>query len=227
MPKNKRKKFAEINAFPNVIQASCNHDGIIHFPLKGTWSRDFFGNDHPLLLEIGCGKGEYTVGLGQAYPEHNYIGIDIKGDRIWKGARDALALGLKNIAFLRTQVEKINYFFDQGEVSGIWLTFPDPQEKKVREKKRLTSPRFLERYKDILRPGSPIHLKTDNKKLYEYTLSVIKRYQHTLITGTDDLYSGNDISEPLLKDIQTYYEKMFLDQGKAIHYLKFTLNETN
>ncbi|MDR4987795.1 MAG: tRNA (guanosine(46)-N7)-methyltransferase TrmB [Bacteroidales bacterium] len=226
MPKNKRKKFAEINDFPNVIQAPCNHDGIVHFPLKGSWNRDFFGNDHPLMLEIGCGKGEYTVGLGQAFPQHNYIGIDIKGDRIWKGAKDALTLGLKNIAFLRTQVEKINLFFDQREVSGIWLTFPDPQEKKIREKKRLTSPHFLEKYKNILIPGSHIHLKTDNKKLYEYTLSVIKEYQHTIITGTDDLYSGNDINEPLLKDIQTYYEKKFLEQGMPIHYLKFTLNES-
>ncbi len=225
MPKNKLKKFAEINSFSNVIQPSEYHDGKINFRFKGNWNHSYFRNNDPIILEIGCGKGEYTVSLAKAYPDFNFIGIDIKGDRIWKGAKDALAEGLKNVAFLRTQAEHINAFFDDKEVSGIWLTFPDPQEKKARAKKRLTSPTFLSKYEKILVPNSPIHLKTDNLILFEYTLSIIKENNHRLLACAYDLYSNNSVNEPLLKEIQTYYEKMFLKEGQSIHYLKFSLNE--
>lgn len=225
MPKNKLKKFAEINDFSNVIQQPVLYDKAFRFRNKGKWNKSYFGNPNPIILEIGCGKGEYTVALGKNYPEANYIGIDIKGDRIWKGASEALNEGLTNIAFLRTQAEYINSFFDECEVSGIWLTFPDPQEKKIRAKKRLTSPHFIEKYRKLLAPGSPIHLKTDNTNLFEYTLNIISKHNHLLKTCSRDLYYDNSISEPLVKEIQTYYEKIYLKQGKKIHYLKFTLNE--
>ncbi len=225
MPKNKLKKFAEINSFSNVIQPQNIHTGINPFPFKGKWGHSFFGNDNPIMLEIGCGKGEYTVGLGKAYPGNNFIGIDIKGDRIWKGAKEALEQGMHNVAFLRTQAENINSLFGEGEISGIWITFPDPQEKNIRAKKRLTSPHFLERYQKILVPRSPIHLKTDNAVLYNYTLSVIREEKHVLVSSSNNLYADENIHEPILKDIQTYYEKLFLAKGKPIHYIKFYLNE--
>ncbi len=225
VPKNKLKKFAEINSFSNVIQPQNFHGGIEPFPYKGSWNKFFFGNTNPVVLEIGCGKGEYTVGLGSAYPDVNFIGIDIKGDRIWKGAREALENGLHNTAFLRIQAEWITHFFGEKEISGIWLTFPDPQEKKIRAKKRFTATPFLERYKKIVVPGSPIILKTDNASLYQYTLSVIRDGKHILLESSDNLYADEDIRQPLLKEIQTYYEKSFLAAGKPIHYIKFSLNE--
>lgn len=225
MPKNKLKKFSEINTFPNVIQHPVKSDGVSHFPFKGNWSRIFFRNSNPVILEIGCGKGEYTLALGRAYPEKNFIGIDIKGDRLWKGAKDALEQDLQNIAFLRTQAEHINCFFSKHEVSGIYLTFPDPHEKKIRAKKRLTSPVFLKRYQEVLIPGSPIHLKTDNTQLFDYTLNVIRDDGHHLLVCSNNLYKDNSLEEPLVKDVQTYYERIFLEQNKKIHYLKFTLNE--
>ncbi len=225
MPKNKLKKFAEINSFSNVIQPPAYHNVDIDFRFKGKWNYAYFGNKNPVILEIGCGKGEYTVALGKYYPHFNIIGIDIKGDRIWKGAKDALAEGLQNVAFLRTQAEHINMFFGEKEISGIWLTFPDPQEKKARAKKRLTSPSFLSMYEEILAQNSPIHLKTDNPVLFEYTLSVIRENKHRLLTYTCDLYSDNSVNEPLLKEIQTYYEKLFLNKGKTIRYLKFSLHD--
>ncbi len=225
MPKNKLKKFAEINSFSNVIQLPLRYDDMADFRLKGNWSQACFENKNPVILEVGCGKGEYTVALGKSFPDCNFIGIDIKGDRIWQGAKHALSEGLQNVAFLRTQAEHLNFFFGKEEVAGIWLTFPDPQEKKSRVKKRLTSPTFLSKYEKILAPNSPIHLKTDNLLLFEYTLSVIKENNHRLLTHTYDLYSDNSVNEPLLKDIQTYYEKIFLQEGKDIYYLKFSLND--
>ncbi len=225
MVKNKLKKFSQINAFSNVVQPE------IKFPesntaYKGKWNSDFFRNDYPIILEIGCGKGEYTVGLARTYPEHNFIGIDIKGDRIWKGAKDALEEGIYNAAFLRIQAERINYFFEPNEVSGIWITFPDPQPRGSRMKKRLTSPQFLKRYQDILKPDSLIHLKTDNKELFEFTLDIIQAEGHMLIFSSYDLYNERKIPEPLLLDIQTYYENMYLDKGIPIKYLSFKLKTT-
>lgn len=225
MPKNKLKKFAELNSFSNVLQPQNIHTGINPFQFKGKWGESFFCNTNPIVLEIGCGKGEYTVGLGKAFPNKNFIGIDIKGDRIWNGAREALEQGLHNIAFLRTQAEHINSYFDKDEISEIWITFPDPQEKKIRAKKRLTSPLFLDRYRKILKPRCPIHLKTDNVSLFNYTLSIIRDEKHYLLESTDNLYADAQINEPLLKEIQTFYEKRFLAQGKSIHYIKFSLHE--
>ncbi len=220
--KNKLRKFAEINSFSNVIQPQSQH-ALSRFGYRGGWSDRFFKNNNPLVLEIGCGKGEYTTGLGEAYPGTNFIGIDIKGDRIWKGAKYALDHGLTNVAFLRIQAENIRTFFAKGEVSGIWLTFPDPQSRKSREKKRLTSPAFLERYRNILKEESPVRLKTDNMGLFEYTLETIRAEGHIIDYLSYDLYSAGDIKEPFVREIRTYYERMFLDQGKKIHFVKFFL----
>ncbi len=206
MGKNKLRKFADINSFSNVIQPQAYHT-IANYERKGQWAPSFFRNHNPVILEVGCGKGEYTIALAKAFREVNVIGIDIKGDRIWRGAKDALDQGLHNAAFLRIQARNIASFFGKHEVSGIWLTFPDPQSRKVREKKRLTSPWFLEKFQIILAPGSPIHLKTDNRGLFEYTLEVIKTHHHIVDTCSFDLYADNHIKEPLVKAIQTFYEK--------------------
>ncbi len=224
MGKNKLRRFAEINSFTNVIQPQSKHT-LSPFQYKGCWGSDFFYNDHPIILEIGCGKGEYTIGLAKAFPGKNFIGIDIKGDRIWKGARQALDEGLHNAAFLRIQAEHIEQFFGEGEVSGIWLTFPDPQSKKVRAKKRLTSPGFLEKYRKILAPDSPIHLKTDNTGLFRYTLDLIGELGLFLREHSFDLYADEHVREEYVKSIQTYYELKFLKEGRPIHYLQFSLHE--
>ncbi|MFO7998408.1 MAG: tRNA (guanosine(46)-N7)-methyltransferase TrmB [Bacteroidales bacterium] len=220
MAKKKLKKFAEVNFFSNVVQPEIRHPAF-NFHLRGAWHKHFFRNNHPIILEIGCGKGEYTVGLARACPTNNFIGIDIKGDRMWTGAKEALELGLGNAAFLRIQAERINYLFSENEVSGIWITFPDPQERASRRKKRLTSPQFLERYRRILKPGSPVHLKTDNQMLFEYTLEVIREEGLGLEFATPDLYGAPHLKEPMVRTIQTYYETKFLEQGRPIHYLKF------
>lgn len=224
MAKTKLKKFAEINSFSNVIQPPTPFESD-HSDFKGNWSRAFFGNDAPIVLEIGCGKGEYTIGLAQAYPDTNFIGIDIKGDRIWKGAKYALDKGLHNVAFLRIQAERINSFFNNNEVDGIWLTFPDPQPRKPRQRKRLTSPAFLSRYRNILKPGAPIHLKTDSADLFDYTLEVIHKDNHSIIAATRSLYGEDKLFEASARKIQTYYEQKFLEQGMPIHFLKFSLHE--
>ena len=226
MGKNKIRKFTEINSFSNVIQPQSHHASA-PFEYKGQWNQSFFGQQNPIVLEIGCGKGEYTVALGENSPEQNFIGIDIKGDRIWKGAREALDRGLHNVAFLRILAERLPEFFAPGEINGIWLTFPDPQLKKIRHKKRLTAPRFLDIYKKLLAPDSPIHLKTDNEALFNYTLEVIREQGHYLAAHTFDLYSDDTIQEPLVKEIQTFYEKKFLEKGDRIHYMKFFLHDEN
>ena len=225
MAKNKLRKFAEINSFSNVIQPPAYYS-ITRFSYMGKWNENFFRNQNPLILEIGCGKGEYTVGLARAMPGYNFIGIDIKGDRLWKGAREALDEGLYNVGFLRVRAEAINAFFDKNEAHGIWLTFPDPHLRKSRSDKRLTSQRFLEKFHRLLAPGSPIHLKTDNHSLYSYTLNVIREYGHKLLVQTDDLYNDPAIQDRILKGIQTYYEQKFLSENKPIYYLKFVLNAT-
>ena len=226
MGKNKIRKFAEINSFPNVIQPDYTSD-IESFEFKGKWNSAFFGNNNPVVLEIGCGKAEYTVGLAKQHPHKNFIGIDIKGDRLWHGAKASIDMGLKNTAFLRIQAEKINQYFDNEEASEIWITFPDPQPNKPRIKKRLTSPFFIERYKNILLPDSPINLKTDNKALFEYTMQVIMDNRFKLLTVVSDLhnYKKNNLDWSV-KNIQTYYEKLFVKEGAAIYYLKFSLSNT-
>ncbi|MFH0865607.1 MAG: tRNA (guanosine(46)-N7)-methyltransferase TrmB [Bacteroidota bacterium] len=222
MTKRKLQKFAELGTFENVFQPK-NVDFIYNgFFLKGKWASEYFINSNPVILELGCGKGEYTTGLAEKYPGKNFIGIDIKGERLWKGSKTALDKKINNVAFIRTQIEHINYFFNKDEVSEIWITFPDPQPNKPKTKKRLISPKFLDRYMKILVPGGIIHLKTDNVPLFDYSLDVIKNAGHNLLYKTHDLY-GNELIDDVLS-IKTFYEKMFLEEGLPICYLKFQFN---
>ncbi|MDR3250776.1 MAG: tRNA (guanosine(46)-N7)-methyltransferase TrmB [Tannerella sp.] len=219
MSKNKLQKFDEMLDFPNVFQypyAILQSEG--GCPIRGRWNRDVFGNDHPLALELGCGRGEYTVGLGGLYPDKNFIGLDIKGARIWAGAKEAIDKDLYNVVFLRTSIELIAEFFAPGEVSEIWLTFPDPQMKKVN--KRLTSARFMSVYADILKENGLIHLKTDSNFLFTYTKALTKLNGFTVQVCTDDLYKSGLADEIL--SIRTYYEQQWLDRGLDIKYMRFS-----
>ena len=221
MGKNKLKKFAEMEAYPHVIQAPFNEVFQNKHFLNGRWNKDFFKNDHPLVLELGCGKGEYTVGLARMFPEKNFIGVDIKGNRMHRGATDALNEGLRNAAFLRTRIEAIQAFFAPSEVSEIWLTFPDPQIKKYR--KRLTSTRFLKAYSEFLKPGGTIHLKTDSLFMYTYTRELLKANDIKPLVDEVDLY-GNGFQDEIL-GIKTYYESKWLEHGLPIKYLRFELKD--
>ncbi len=225
MGKNKLARFAENKILPNVIQPT-REEATSGFPLKGKWHREFFRNDHPIVLELGCGKGEYTVGLAETFPEKNFIGIDIKGARFWFGAKEAIAKELRNAAFLRTQIELIDYFFDENEVDEIWITFPDPQIKYRRTKHRLTHPEFLERYRKILKPGGIIHLKTDSEFLHGYTLGLLQGMGYEIISAHHDIYGALEYEPgtPHLRDIQTYYEELFSAKGKTITYIKFRIS---
>ncbi len=192
------------------------------FPLQAKWHSEYFRNENPLILEIGCGKGEYTVNLAKKYPEKNFIGIDRKGARLWRGAKTAFTDKMQNVAFIRTQADHLNKIFSLDEVSEIWLTFPDPQlGKKSKFKKRLTSPRFLERYSKFLREKGYIHLKTDDDTLYNYTLDIIHEFQHEIHFNSSDLYDGNTLHEA--SEIQTFYEKMHLAKGLKIKYIRFSI----
>ena len=218
MPKNKLQRFAELKTFPNV------HDFLFterenNFKLKGKWNKEYFKNNNPIVLELGCGKGEYSIGLAEKYPNKNFIGVDIKGARIWRGSKNAQEKNLQNVAFLRTQVEFIEGCFEKDEVSEIWITFPDPQPNK--EKKRLTHSVFLNRYKNILQQNGVIYLKTDSAELHEFSLDVISENKLTLLDSTNDLYADNEKSREEVKSIKTHYEKLFTAQGKKITYLKF------
>lgn len=192
------------------------------FPLKGKWRENFFHNDNPIVLELGCGKGEYTVGLAQRFKDKNFIGVDIKGARMWSGATEARDRGMRNVAFLRTHIEMIDSFFAADEVDEIWITFPDPQMKKVR--KRLTSTRFLELYRKILKPGGVIHLKTDSPFLYTYTRLLVEKNAGTLplLKQTDNLYANPEGVDDIL-DIKTHYERQWLERGLTIKYISFRL----
>ncbi len=217
MGKNKLQKFEDMSSYPHVFQypfAALQEKG---FEMKGKWNELFFRNNHPIVLELGCGKGEYTVGLGKLFPEKNFIGIDIKGARMWTGAKQALNEGMKNVAFLRTHIELINYFFAPDEISEIWITFPDPQMNKVN--KRMTSTRFMKMYRQILNREGIIHLKTDSNFMYTYTCEMIKSNQFPVLVETDDLYNSQLANEIL--SIQTFYEQQWLDRGLAIKYIKF------
>lgn len=221
MGKNKLAKFDDMAEYPHVFQypyAVLQEKG---FPLKGRWNQDFFGNDHPIVLELGCGKGEYTVGLGKLFPGKNFIGVDIKGARMWSGARESIEANMKNVAFLRTSIELIAHFFAAGEVAEIWLTFPDPQMKKVN--KRLTSTRFMKLYRNILSDEGLIHLKTDSNFMYTYTSEMVKANEYPLLFQTDDLYHSGLVDEIL--SIQTYYEQQWLDRGLNIKYIRFVCKE--
>lgn len=217
MGKNKLAKFAELDTFGHVIQIPYSLLISEGFKLKGNWNKEFFQNDHPIILEMGCGKGEYTVGLARFFPEMNFIGIDIKGSRMWKGAREIHIDGLKNAGLLRTNIELLHLFFAENEVAEIWITFPDPQMKKA--KKRLTSTRFMELYRKFLKPGGIIHLKTDSGFLFQYTSAMIKENDFEVINETPDLYDSG-ISDEIL-GIKTFYEQQWLSRGMKIKYLKF------
>jgi tRNA (guanine-N7-)-methyltransferase len=218
--KNKLKKFEDLGSWEHVFEFARYDDFFVDNPLKGKWSERVFGNNNPIVLELGCGKGEYTVALAELYPEKNFIGIDIKGSRLWTGALDVKEKGLKNAVFLRTHIEFINRFFESGEVSEIWLTFPDPQMKKLT--KRLTSTGFLQSYKNILSTDGVVHLKTDSNFMYLYTSEVLKVNKLEVLFNTDDLYHSEWTDKIL--SIQTFYEKQWLTRGLSIKYLQFKLN---
>lgn len=220
MGKNKLKKFCEMETFSNVFQYPYSVLMQQGFPLKGKWHSDFFGNGNPIVLELGCGKGEYTVGLAKRFPDRNFIGVDIKGARMWTGAKQAVADNMPNVAFVRTNIELIASFFAPGEVSEIWITFPDPQMKKTN--KRLTSVRFLNLYRRILEPGGIINLKTDSPFLYTYTRELARLNGLPVEVDTDDLYASGMADDIL--EIRTFYEQQWLARGLTIKYLRWRLD---
>lgn len=219
MGKNKLAKFAEMKTFPHVFEPELADALNDNFPMKGHWNPHFFKNDHPIVLELGCGRGEYTLNLSRRYPNKNYIGIDIKGARIWNGAKKSLEEGLPNVAFLRTRIEHLASFFGPGEISEIWLTFPDPQLKKPR--KRLSSARFLSLYRRILSPQGQIHLKTDSQLLYRFTSRLIALNQLPLLKKSGNVHAEWPDDE--LMNITTFYEEQFMLFDLPITYLKFQL----
>ena len=222
MGKDKLRKFAENLTFDCMVQPEF--DEIFHrdHPLKGRWRDDFFHNDRPIVLELGCGKGEYTIALAEREPDRNFIGIDIKGARMWRGAKTATERGMKNVGFVRTRIEFIGSFFGEGEIDEIWITFPDPQLKTRRAKKRLTGPMFLEQYARLLRADGAINLKTDSKHLYNYTAAVIERFGLPCEVANDDIYGTSYADEVL--SVKTAYEQMFLTRGLPITYTRFSLD---
>lgn len=220
--KNKLKRFRENENFENVIQPSREELTDNLFELKGNWSRDFFKNDNPIVLELGCGKGEYTVELARQNPDKNFIGIDIKGARFWRGAKTAIEEGLNNVAFVRTQIELIEHVFETSEVSEIWITFPDPQIKYKRTKHRLTNAEFLQRYKNILKDSGIMHLKTDSEFMHGYTLGLLHGEGHEVLYAHHDIYK-NEYSPKEVTGIQTFYEKQYLEKGKPITYIQFKI----
>jgi len=216
MAKNKLSKFADMANYDNVFQYTFETLKQEGFPLKGSWNT-FFKNEHPIVLELGCGKGEYTVGLARRFPEKNVIGIDIKGARMWKGATEAKRDQLSNVAFLRTRIELISRFFAENEVSEIWITFPDPQMRKVN--KRLTSTRFMKEYSHILKESGIIHLKTDSLFLYHYTRAMIEANNLEVLFDSDDLYNSG-LQDDIL-EIQTFYEQQWRERGLSIKFIQF------
>lgn len=225
MSRSKIKKFAEMETLPNVFQLSYN-DILNHganFGMKGEWGTRYFGNGNPIVLELGCGKGEYAVGLAKRFPDRNFIGIDIKGSRMWTGAKEAFNTGMRNCAFLRTGINAIPHFFAPGEVDEIWITFADPQMKKTN--KRLTSTTFLRLYQQVMKDGGIVNLKTDSDFLYGYTMMMAEASALEIEVTTDDLY-GTDIDCGYARDIQTYYESKWLEMGKKIKYMRFRLPAT-
>jgi tRNA (guanine-N7-)-methyltransferase len=212
MGQKKLHRFAEIASFPNVFQHPQG--------MRGKW-REHFKNDHPISLELACGKGEYAVGLGRLHPKQNFIGIDLKGNRIWVGAKQAIESKMENVAFLRTQIDHLTTYFEAGEVNEIWITFPDPQLRMSRAKKRLTHPKFLRLYKEVLKPGGRIHLKTDSPALYQFTKTVIRLYGLNVHADCDDIYSMGELPEEL--KIKTHYERLDIAESSRVHYVCFSI----
>lgn len=224
MGQNKLARFAELHTFNHVIEADFEEAYQKDHFVKSNW-HSRFNNNNPIVLELGCGKGEYTVNLSKVFPQKNFIGVDIKGNRMWVGAKQSIDENLQNVNFLRTRIEFIDSFFAPNEVDEIWITFPDPQMQKNRKKKRLTHPFFLNRYKKILKPGGLIHLKTDSDFLYNYTAELVKLNKLDVKVSTSDLYQSKYVD--LTFGVKTYYEQMFLNQGKSINYICFTLDGHN
>jgi tRNA (guanine-N7-)-methyltransferase len=226
MAKNKLRKFKEMKDWDNVFEPTLSPDFRSSFFLKGKWQSDYFKNNNPVVLELGCGKGEYTVGLAKHYPNKNFIGIDIKGARMWAGAKEAIENNLNNVCFLRTKIEFISDYFSNNEIDEIWLTFSDPQPEKPR--KRLTSKQFIDRYRQILKPNGIIHLKTDSTILFDSTIEEIEENKYNCIQLTHDLYGSlpEDLDEKTkdILHIKTHYEKLFTAKGSVIKYCKFTID---
>lgn len=220
--KNKLKRFKENATFDNVIQPTRDQVIAGNFPFKGKWNKDFFKNNNPIVLELGCGKGEYTIGLAQRNPNANYIGVDVKGARFWRGAKTALEQGAANVAFVRTQIELIENIFDNQEVDEIWITFPDPQIKYKRTKHRLTNINFLERYKKILKSNGVINLKTDSEFMHGYTLGLLHGLGAEVLYANHNIYVNEGAPEEVTS-IQTFYENQYLEVNKPITYIKFRL----
>ncbi|CAM1349664.1 MULTISPECIES: tRNA (guanosine(46)-N7)-methyltransferase TrmB [Tenacibaculum] len=216
--KNKLKRFKENDTFPNVIQPT-REEVIDNFQHKGKW-KSFFENENPIVLELGCGKGEYTIALAEKNPDKNFIGIDIKGARFWRGAKTAIENNMKNVAFIRTQIELINFIFAENEVDEIWITFPDPQIKYKRTKHRLTNSEFLKKYNHILKPEGTINLKTDSEFMHGYTLGLLHGEGHEILHANHDVYKDYYSPEEVT-GTQTFYEKQYLEKGKPITYVKF------
>ncbi len=222
MGKDKLRKFAENLTFKCFVQPDFDDIFQRDHPLKGRWREDFFHNSNPIVLELGCGKGEYTIALAERDPQRNYIGIDIKGARMWRGAKSATLNGMENVGFLRTRIEFISSFFAEGEVDELWITFPDPQLKTRRAKKRLTAPTLLSLYAKMLSDEGRINLKTDSQHLYNYTAEVIRRFNLPIFVSNDDIYGSGYADEVL--SVKTAYEAMFLRRGLPITYTQFSLN---
>jgi|TARA_B110000438_G_scaffold303566_1_gene365656 tRNA (guanine-N7-)-methyltransferase len=220
--KNKLKKFIENESFSNVIQPKREKLLSEKFNLKGNWNKLYFKNNNPIVIELGCGKGEYTVNLAKLNPNKNYVGIDVKGARFWRGAKTSLEQKLDNVIFIRTQIELIDFIFDDQEVSEIWLTFPDPQIKYQRRKHRLTNPTFLKLYKKIINNEGLIHLKTDSEFLHGYTLGILEGLDIKPLFSNHDIYKNNNAPSDVI-NIKTHYEKLFLETKKSISYLCFKL----
>lgn len=226
MGKNKLRRFREMKEWSNCFEPTLDIESLENFPLKGKWSKEHFKNENPIVLELGCGKGEYSMGLAKYYPNKNFIGVDIKGARIWVGAKEAVENNIENVAFLRTKIDFIDRYFEQDEIDEIWLTFSDPQPMKPR--KRLSSTLFIARYRKILKKGGIVHMKTDSDVLFHSTLNEIKEHNYQLLESTWDLYSNIDQNlDQTTKDIfhiKTHYENLFVSKGSVIKYCKFLIN---
>ena len=220
--KNKLKRFRENDSFSNVVQPSREEVQNNALDLKGNWRKNFFKNNNPIVLELGCGKGEYTVNLAKKYPDKNFLGIDIKGARLWRGAKTAVEENMDNVGFLRTQIELIEHLFDQHEVDEIWITFPDPPIKYKRTKHRLTNPAFLDKYKGILKKGGIVHLKTDSEFMHGYTLGLLTGLEQEIEFAHHDVYGIGEEAPEEAVAFQTFYENQYLETGKKITYIRFS-----